>query len=632
MKFHIRKHDRFGPLLNLVEKKAKPIQQCKVPSCPFETDRSNDLKKHMARHDKYGPQWRSVLKRHMPLQHCSVPACSFSTTRSQDIRRHMRRHDKGTVPLDIPKKRDPVDSPATGNLDTSNSSAPKDLDTSNPSASGNLDTSNPSASRNLDSNELSVEVNLDPEGFRAQMKPDPTDFSAFVDPHPRDLSGQEIFDLNDFGVEVKPDPSDSSAQEKPGPSAQEKHDSSNTTSQEKPESSDTTSQQKPESSDSISQQKPESSDTTSQEKHDSSDTTSQEKHDSSDTTSQQKPESSATSSQEKPELSDSSSQEKHDPSESKAHEKCHASDSRAKYKAKRYRCNVPLCTFATNRVHEMLHHMKRNQRHGPQSGAVEKQAKLPQCCKEPTCFFATTNPNDMKRHMEWHTKRARQERSPKPFWIPHAERSYRNGCQVLHCRVGDCTYTCYTTSHNLLRHMHNRHSSFMANIEMPLKARKGPAQTTISHLCDQCGMAYKTESGLRLHKEKVHMGYSRYRCEKCDTGFVTKGHFSHHMLQHEDVTCSVCGETLPGKKELQLHMKTTHPSPTHLACEEEGCLAVFSQKSQLTRHILSKHKGRNFVCPVCGLTLTYSFTLIRHMRTCHKMTVPLQRPGVRKRR
>ncbi|XP_070193635.1 uncharacterized protein [Littorina saxatilis] len=746
MKKHMKKHDKLASQLKLVEKKAKPIQQCKVPSCPFETDRNFDMKKHMTKHDKYGPQWLSGRKKVMPLQHCCVPACSFATTTSLDMQRHMERHDKEAVSLDIPKKPDPVDSPAprnhdasnssvpedpgasclstTGNLDTSNPCASGNLDTSNPCASGNLDTSNPCASGNLDTsnpcasgnldtsnpcasgnldtgnpcasgnldtgnpcasgnldtsnpcasgnldtsnpcasgnldsshpsapekpdvshssdhvklvrNELSVEgnldhsfshehINLDHVDFRAQEKPDLNDFSAFVDLDPSDLSGQVIFDLSEFGVGVKPDPGDSSAQEKPGASA--------TSSHEKPESNDSSSQEKPESSDSTSQ------------KHESSGSNSQEKHESSDSSTQ------------KPESSDSSSLEKHDPSESKVQEKCDASDSRATNKDKRYRCSVPLCPFATNRVREMLRHMRRNEKHGPQSGVMEKIAKPPQHCQEPNCLFATTYAYDMKRHMERHANRARQKRPPPPFWIPNAERAYRKGCRVLYCRVGDCTFTTYSSSSNLLNHMRSKHPSVVGKMKMPLSTKKGPGQTTISHLCDQCGRAYITESGLRGHKKKVHMGCFRYRCDKCDKGFLNKTTFSRHMLLHEDVTCSVCGETWPGKKELQLHMKTTHPlhkclaceqegcqatflafselarhmqqthhlKPERLACKEEGCQATFSLKSDLTRHIRSKHKGRHFVCPVCGLTLSYTFTLTRHMRKCHNMTVTPQR-------
>jgi len=145
--------------------------------------------------------------------------------------------------------------------------------------------------------------------------------------------------------------------------------------------------------------------------------------------------------------------------------------------------------------------------------------------------------------------------------------------------------------------------------------------------CDQCGLTFRSFSGL-YHHQKTHEG-QLYRCPEpnCDKEYKTEHLLRRHLKVHRDhrdgnLKCPHCEKTFCRADYLEIHIKR------HLGQKDEKCPECgkgFVCKSDLIRHKLNVHSayGR-YQCPDCGKRLRSNTSLNRHRqsRLCIKQLFP----------
>lgn len=175
--------------------------------------------------------------------------------------------------------------------------------------------------------------------------------------------------------------------------------------------------------------------------------------------------------------------------------------------------------------------------------------------------------------------------------------------------------------------------------------------TNDSPRCCMCQIVRSAFDDLKDHVLEVHgelpdeesrekaLNQKRYFCELCGRSFRLKSFLQAHFIDKDFIEpkgrmpkgkipkkgiCDVCDSIFGNKQELQLHMRQSHPDYKPFVCDFEGCNKSFTEKPLLRRHKIY-HRGRNFVCDICGRHFVTKPKMLKH-RFIHTETKPLQCP------
>ena len=146
------------------------------------------------------------------------------------------------------------------------------------------------------------------------------------------------------------------------------------------------------------------------------------------------------------------------------------------------------------------------------------------------------------------------------------------------------------------------------------------------HLCDQCPAVYLGRMGLKLHKERKHLGKPArkekkrtYTCQHCGQHFTQKLNLEEHVLvKHENSTpykCEQCTKAYGTEKMLKIHMHNTHRRPKCEICGKEICNNLW-----LKRHMAKVHgviPENSFPCEVCTFVFDNEENKRKHMLKQH---------------
>ncbi len=107
-------------------------------------------------------------------------------------------------------------------------------------------------------------------------------------------------------------------------------------------------------------------------------------------------------------------------------------------------------------------------------------------------------------------------------------------------------------------------------------------------------------------------------CLECGQAFTDKGNLArHHLVKHRQLTylCTICNHGFSRKGNLRLHLKNHNPRtqiPKTFTCSD--CSQSFTDIKNLNRH-RTRHLGLVFPCTVCNRTYSRSDILLKHMKT-----------------
>ena len=143
--------------------------------------------------------------------------------------------------------------------------------------------------------------------------------------------------------------------------------------------------------------------------------------------------------------------------------------------------------------------------------------------------------------------------------------------------------------------------------------------------CNLCDRKFHRPRQLRIHIEQDHEGLKK-KCDFCNKFF--KGTFiaKHVSRIHEkkkDHKCIKCNDSFYAKKELEVHMKTTHQSINYITCQE--CNKEIKETS-LKNHIKSVHENlKNHKCDLCKKYFSAKNNLQKHVQGVHGSEAQLKK-------
>ena len=159
-----------------------------------------------------------------------------------------------------------------------------------------------------------------------------------------------------------------------------------------------------------------------------------------------------------------------------------------------------------------------------------------------------------------------------------------------------------------------------------LSYHKQMKHTTVLHVCEHCGKAYKNKSALGHHVKNRHENQGSYVCDTCGKECPSKTSLEKHIKYHNlpnvpgAFPCPVkyCGKTFGREGSLKDHMRThREKKPPHLQCQY--CPKKFRENAALKYHEKGQHLGlKNFKCDKCDWTGVSRDKLNIHNRSIHE--------------
>ena len=155
-----------------------------------------------------------------------------------------------------------------------------------------------------------------------------------------------------------------------------------------------------------------------------------------------------------------------------------------------------------------------------------------------------------------------------------------------------------------------------------------------SHVCHQCGKAFKNYETLRTHSQSHSPKF--YLCSLCDNRIFTKKVYlrKHLKLEHKICekehlyVCDQCDLRFHNFETLNSHLKNSHDFTDEFPCDQDDCGKVFTKQMLLISHKVEAHnfnplkkelseedKAKMFQCPDCELYVKTPLILKSHMKT-----------------
>ncbi|KAH8297129.1 hypothetical protein KR044_005220, partial [Drosophila immigrans] len=108
------------------------------------------------------------------------------------------------------------------------------------------------------------------------------------------------------------------------------------------------------------------------------------------------------------------------------------------------------------------------------------------------------------------------------------------------------------------------------------------------YLCDVCQKGFSHASKLRMHQNRFHSKYTRWKCDMCSYCSPNKWDLKRHIASHSgerNYTCELCGVSIKSSSSLAVHRRT-HLDPT-IKCPY--CPKEYRENYLLKCHVAKSH-------------------------------------------
>ncbi|XP_055712045.1 zinc finger protein 271-like [Phlebotomus papatasi] len=138
------------------------------------------------------------------------------------------------------------------------------------------------------------------------------------------------------------------------------------------------------------------------------------------------------------------------------------------------------------------------------------------------------------------------------------------------------------------------------------------------YVCETCGKGFKTISSINNHRA-IHLEERQFHCPLCPYRASTKANLKIHHRTHTGVkpyTCQLCGATFMTASNMQKHVRNIHKKLKTHKCDE--CGRSFFTKESAMKHAVTHSGAKPYKCPVCMLAYGWYNGLQKHMRIQHR--------------
>lgn len=132
--------------------------------------------------------------------------------------------------------------------------------------------------------------------------------------------------------------------------------------------------------------------------------------------------------------------------------------------------------------------------------------------------------------------------------------------------------------------------------------------------CPHCGDILKTRQGFNTHVKKHNL---LNQCHVCLVPLITPNQrryheqLHHHQSSGENYVCNVCDKKFKTQRGLREHKEREEKKYKH-RCSE--CDKVFEKRRELKDH-MSVHTGEfNHNCDICGKAFRHKSNMYRHRK------------------
>ena len=187
------------------------------------------------------------------------------------------------------------------------------------------------------------------------------------------------------------------------------------------------------------------------------------------------------------------------------------------------------------------------------------------------------------------------------------------------------------TAERLRQHIEKKHPNGQI-VESPSKIQKGVNWCQVNetpgqdkYKCNVCSFSCNTNADLMRHYKK-HKGLKPYECHICGKKFAQRGNLRPHILTHSGVKpfkCSICNKSFNNRNSYNKHVSEHADVFPCRYCPHYS----FNNSAERNEHESKLHSGDYVDCLICGLIMSSSTGLRRHMAQSHpeffKTTLPI---------
>lgn len=160
-----------------------------------------------------------------------------------------------------------------------------------------------------------------------------------------------------------------------------------------------------------------------------------------------------------------------------------------------------------------------------------------------------------------------------------------------------------------------------------------------AHICDMCGVTFKTKSMVIEHSRRVHSGIRKpkVQCGTCGALLADEQNLRKHQERHNQVAvaCDLCGRVTPNQFALAAHMRSMHSTKEFpcTMCDKSFKRAIGLRVSYIHAHCvvsvsyhcvyraqehLAIHTGIDlYTCLYCPRTFKSNANMFSHRKKEH---------------
>ena len=142
---------------------------------------------------------------------------------------------------------------------------------------------------------------------------------------------------------------------------------------------------------------------------------------------------------------------------------------------------------------------------------------------------------------------------------------------------------------------------------------------SLRFVCHYCGQMFKNKQYREFH-EKLHLAKFPYVCQSCGEGFNEEQSYEEHGKVHITnplLNCESCGYRTTRKFRMNSHREICRKPSKVFLCPY--CQKPFLAKRYMKVHMKSHDLSNVHHCPYCVNTYPLKNSLLKHIRTKHKI-------------